>query len=113
MKTKTLATLSIVGALAAPAIPAAAAAGQAPVAGKIVSFVKKAGCGTLTAVVKGKTLKLTVTKKTVCGYQKGESGGPLSSCAALSKYKGWKANLRYTGHVCTFVSVVYPGPKKK
>jgi hypothetical protein len=113
MRTKTLKFLSILTALAVVAIQTTAvAAGPKLAKGKIVSFVKKTGGGTLTIKSNGKTLKFTVDKKTICGYQKGQSGGPLPSCNSLTKYKGYKVNVAHKGSLATQVTVVYPPPKK-
>jgi hypothetical protein len=106
MNRTVLSTGSILAALALPGVGMATAATQKPVIGKIVSYAKHPGGGTLTAKAANKTLKLNVDKKTLCGYNTGQAGGPLpGGCAKLGKYKGDHAQLVYSHGVLSLVSV--------
>ena len=87
--------------------------------GKLKSYTHhaKSKSGTLVLIEKGKSVTYILPDNSVCGYQKGESGGPLPSCRSFGakKYKGDTVNVRWTrkhGHrVASFASVVIPAPR--
>jgi hypothetical protein len=106
-------TAALVGVLALGT--AGAALADTSSHGKLVSYVhhKAAQDGTLVLKNAGGKHTYVVPDSATCGYQRGQSGGPLpGGCPSLGKkkYHGDKVNIRYTkknGHdVASFVSVV-------
>lgn len=114
MKTRLVSLAVVVAALASFAVAASAATTiDHHSTGKLTKFTynKQTQAGHLTVTHKGKRIHYRVTKETVCGERRGESGDPIA-CKDLGekKYHGHSTQITWHkgsngGRVASLVSV--------